>query len=145
MQSLTRVRMLAVLALGLFAGACGGHDGGTGPNTALDATYSLRRVNHVEIPAEADLNWGTAGFHDGTFDLYPDGTWEMEIHYVDVGTGEQNSLEDDGDYEMDGPTLHLSSAEFDDAFDGAMDGKNVTIKYDFDGDGAYESDFTFTR
>jgi hypothetical protein len=46
---------------------------------------------------------------------------------------------------MDGPTLHLSSDQWDDEFDGALDGNSITIKYDFDGDGTYESDFTFTH
>jgi hypothetical protein len=147
MQMLTRARTLATLGLTLvLAGACGGGDGtGPGGGDNLEAAYSLQRVNHVDVPAEAEMNWGTAGFRSGSLQLAGDGTWQMEIRYDNIDSGERLTLDDNGDYHRDGGTLHLSSDHFGDEFDGAVDGDKITIKYDFDGDGGYESDFTFSR
>lgn len=147
MQMLTRARTLATVCFTVVLAGCGGGDGNTGPGGGdnLQAAYSLQRVNHIDVPAEAEMNWGTAGFRSGSLELSGDGTWQMEIRYDNIDSGERLTLTDNGDYHRDGGTLHLSSDQFGDEFDGGLDGDKITIKYDFDGNGAYESDFTFTR
>jgi hypothetical protein len=89
MYMLKRAPTIAALGFGLLAGACGGHDGGaTGPGAGVNGSYSLRRVNHVEVPAEAELEWGTAGFRSGSLQLTGEGSWQMQIRYDNLDSGE---------------------------------------------------------
>jgi hypothetical protein len=135
------------LALGLpiFSGACGGGDGGTSPGGGPSGSYALVGVNEDGLPEDEPMNWGTASFRGGSLQLFADGTWEMAIQYVDVEENYSDTVQDYGDYDRDGEDLWFVSEAYGDEFEGTLDGDEVWVTYDFDGDGEYESDFVFVE
>lgn len=85
-----------------------------------------------------------AGFRGGALSLTERGTWAMAIRYRDVEAGEV-TFEDHGDYDREGEELYFRSWPYGDEFDGTIGDGAVVITYDFDGDGEYESHFTFVE
>jgi hypothetical protein len=129
----------------LLATACGNDGAGIGPGSNPTGSYELQLVNEDGLPENEPMNWGTAGFQSGSLRLSEDGSWEMRIDYENVERGEALNLQDHGDYDLDGRDLLFTSDAYSDEFEGTVDGNAVAITYDFDGDGEYESHFTFVK
>ena len=144
MRTMRWISTTAALGLALLTAACGGGDSG-GPSGGLAGDWQLVRVNEDGLPENEEYPWGTAGFTDGGLSLCADGCWEMWIEYDKVELGETWVLEDNGGFEVNGNQMLFSSEHYGDEFTAVRNGNSITLTYDFDGDGYYETDFTFTR
>ena len=146
MQATRWMPRATLLGLTLLAGACGGGDHNpTGPGGGLSGTYTLVGINEDGLPEDEPYNFGTASFTGGSLRLSQDGQWEMTIFYDHLEQDQSLQLEDYGQYGRQGDDLSFSSEAFGDRIDGGVDGGDVYLVYDFDGDGQYETEFTFER
>ncbi len=134
------------LGLALLAAACGGGDHNpTGPGGGLTGTWTLVGINEDGLPESEPYNFGTADFQSGTLRLSQDGQWEMTINYDHLEQNESRQLEDYGQYGQEDEDLSFASEAYGDHIEGGVDDGYVYMIYDFDGDGAYETEFTFER
>jgi hypothetical protein len=83
-----------------------------------------------------------ASFGRGSLQMSADGSWAMCIDVVQRGRGSR-TLRDYGEYEQDGRDLFFVSDANDDEFRGVLEADAVLVAYDFDGDGEYDTEFTF--
>ena len=102
-------------------------------------------INEDGLPESEPYNFGTADFQSGTLRLSQDGQWEMTINYDHLEQNESRQLEDYGQYDSHDEDLSFASEAYGDHIEGGMDDGYVYMIYDFDGDGAYETEFTFER
>ncbi|MDQ3697598.1 MAG: hypothetical protein M3373_06185 [Gemmatimonadota bacterium] len=133
--------LLAVSMLG--AAACGDDDNGTGPQ-GITGTYALRQVDGENLPADNDQGFITITVTAGSLVLDDDDTWEMTIAF-DIDDDPQVPFEDFGDFDRSGNSITFHSDEFDDQFSGSLSGDEITVDYDFDGDGSADTEFVFER
>ena len=146
MQTTHWIPRRALLGLALLAGACGGGDHNpTGPGGELAGTWTLVGINEDGLPESEDYNFGTADFQSGSLRLSQDGQWEMKIFYDHVEQNQSLQLDDYGQYGRNDADLSFASEAYGDHIEGGLDGGYVYMIYDFDGDGAYETEFTFER
>jgi hypothetical protein len=146
MQATRWMPRATLLGLTLLAGACGGGDHNpTGPGGGLSGTYTLVGINEDGLPEDEPYNFGTASFTGGSLRLGQDGQWEMTIFYDHLEQDQSLQLEDYGQYGRQGDDLSFSSEAYGDRIDGGVDDGDVYLVYDFDGDGQYETEFTFER
>lgn len=146
MQTTHWIPRSALLGLALLAAACGGGDHNpTGPGGGLAGTWTLVGINEDGLPESEDYNFGTANFQGGTLRLSQDGQWEMTINYDHLEQNESRQLEDYGQYGRNDEDLSFASEAYGDHIEGGVDDGYVYMIYDFDGDGAYETEFTFER
>lgn len=119
----TRVRRRVRVPLLLFAMAamaCGGSDGGSGPNDDdVFGTYTLMRANGEALPAkviENILGGGaiTTYVEHGSFRVSEDGTWAFAFHFQQAAIDDEEQLtyldyevEDAGTYSLQGETITL--------------------------------------
>jgi hypothetical protein len=135
-----------LVGLTLLAAGCGGGDHNpTGPGGGLAGTWTLVGINEDGLPESEPYTFGTADFQSGSLRLTQDGEWEMTIVYDHLEQNESRRLEDYGQYGRDDDDLSFTSAAFGDRIEGGVDEGFVYMIYDFDGDGAYETEFTFER
>ena len=111
----------------------------------VTGTWTLVGINEDGIPESEDYNFGTATFQGGTLRLSQDGEWEMTISYDHMEQNESRQLEDYGQYGRDDEDLSFASEAYGDHIEGGVDDGYVYMIYDFDGDGVYETEFTFER
>jgi hypothetical protein len=102
-------------------------------------------INEDGLPESEPYNFGTADFQSCTLRLSQDGQWEMTINYDHLEQNESRQLEDYGQYGRNDEDLSFASEAYGDHIEGGMDDGYVYMIYDFDGDGAYETEFTFER
>ncbi len=148
MQTTHWIPRSTLLGLILLAGACGGGDHNpTGPGGAggLTGTWTLVGINEDGLPESEDYNFGTADFQSGSLRLSQDGQWEMKIFYDHVEQNQSLQLDDYGQYDRDNEALSFASEAYGDHIEGGLDDGFVYMIYDFDGDGEYETEFTFER
>ena len=146
MQATRWMPRATLLGLTLLAGACGGGDHNpTGPGGGLGGTWTLVGINEDGLPEDEPYNFGTASFTGGSLRLSQDGQWEMTISYDHLEANQSLQLEDYGQYGRQGDDLSFASEAFGDHIDGGIDDGFVYLIYDFDGDGQYETEFTFER
>ena len=147
MQTTHWIPRSALLGLALLAGACGGGDHNpTGPGGGgLAGTWTLVGINEDGLPESEDYNFGTASFQSGSLRLGQDGQWEMKIFYDHVEQNQSLQLDDYGQYGRDNQDLSFASEAYGDRIEGGLDEGYVYMIYDFDGDGEYETEFTFER
>jgi hypothetical protein len=146
MQATRWMPRATLLGLTLLAGACGGGDHNpTGPGGGLGGTWNLVGINEDGLPEDEPYNFGTASFTGGSLRLSQDGQWEMTISYDHLEANQSLQLEDYGQYGRQGDDLSFASEAFGDHIDGGLDDGFVYLIYDFDGDGEYETEFTFER
>ena len=146
MRAIRWIPRTTFLGLTLLAAACGGGDGN--PHRfggGLTGTWTLVGINEDGLPESEPYNFGTADFQSGTLRLSQDGQWEMTINYDHLEQNESRQLEDYGQYGRDDEDLSFASEAYGDRIEGGMDDGYVYMIYDFDGDGAYETEFTFER
>jgi hypothetical protein len=146
MQATRWIPRSALVGLTLLAGACGGGDHNpTGPAGGLGGNWTLVGINEDGLPEDEPMNWGTASFQSGSLRLSQDDQWEMTINYDNLEQNQSLQLEDHGQYGRQGDDLSFASEAFGDHFEGGVDEGFVYLIYDFDGDGEYETEFTFER
>ena len=146
MRAIRWIPRTTLLGLTLLAAACGGGDHNpTGPGSGLTGTWTLVGINEDGLPESEPYNFGTADFQSGTLRLSQDGQWEMTINYDHLEQNESRQLEDYGKYDSHDEDLSFASEAYGDHIEGGMDDGYVYMIYDFDGDGAYETEFTFER
>ena len=146
MRAIRWVPRTTLLGLTLLAAACGGRDHHpTGPGGGLTGTWTLVGLNEDGLPESEPYNFGTADFQSGTLRLSQDGQWEMTINYDHLEQNESRQLEDYGQYGREDEDLSFASEAYGDHIEGGVDDGYVYMIYDFDGDGAYETEFTFER
>ncbi len=146
MRAIRWVPRTTLLGLTLLAAACGGGDHNpTRPGGGLTGTWTLVGINEDGLPESEPYNFGTADFQSGTLRLSQDGQWEMTINYDHLEQNESRQLEDYGQYGREDADLSFASEAYGDHIEGGVDDGYVYMIYDFDGDGAYETEFTFER
>ena len=146
MQATRWIPRTTLLYLTLLAGACGGGDHNpTGPGGGLGGTWTLVGINEDGLPEDEPYNFGTASFTGGSLRMSQDGEWEMTINYDHLEANESRQLDDYGQYGRQGDDLSFASEAYGDHIDGGLDDGYVYMIYDFDGDGEYETEFTFER
>ena len=116
----------------LMAACGGGGDGGTGPGGGdLAGDYRLISANDGALPATFTAqNCDPAQFTGGSLTLNTDGTFEMDVSYID-DEGNATGFPDHGHYQRHGDQLMFSSEEWGDQFEGEVDGGLVWTYYDF--------------
>jgi len=146
MRAIRWIPRTTLWGLTLLAAACGGGDHNpTGPAGGLTGTWTLVGINEDGLPESEPYTFGTADFQSGTLRLSQDGQWEMTINYDHLEQNESRQLEDYGQYGRDDEDLSFASEAYGDHIEGGVDDGYVYMIYDFDGDGAYETEFTFER
>ena len=90
---------------------------------------------------------GLYRFTTSTMDIDPLQTWALELRYTDDKS--DLGISDAGDMKWatdeQGILLSFDSEVYGDSFTGRAGNGLVAILYDFDGDGAAETTFTFAR
>lgn len=146
MQATRWISRTTLLGLALLAGACGGGDHNpTGPDGGVGGTWTLVGINEDGLPESEPMVWGSVTFRGGSLHLSQDGQWEMAIQFEHDETGQAAQAEDYGQYGREGDDLTFASEAFGDHIEGGLDDGFVYMIYDFDGDGQYETEFTFER
>ena len=146
MQATRWIPRAAMLTLTLLAVACGGGDHNpTGPGGDVGGTWTLVGINEDGLPESEPMVWGSVTFRAGSLHLSQDGAWEMTIQFEHDETGQATQAEDYGQYGRQGDDLSFASEAFGDHIEGGLDDGFVYLIYDFDGDGEYETEFTFER
>jgi len=115
------------------------------PVATAAVTWTLVGINEDGLPESEDYNFGTADFQSGSLRLSQDGQWEMKIFYDHVEQNQSLQLDDYGQYGRDNQDLSFASEAYGDHIEGGLDDGFVYMIYDFDGDGEYETEFTFER
>lgn len=118
----------------LMAACGGGSDAGTGPGGGdLTGDYQLISANDAALPAlYTAQNCDPARFTGGSLTLHNNGTFEMDVSYVNAANG-ADGFQDHGSYRRQGDQLLFSSDAWGDQFEGELDGGLVWTYYDFCG------------
>lgn len=119
----TRVRrpvLASLLLVAMTATACGGSDGGSGPNDDdVFGTYTLVRANGEAVPAKVLENTLGGGaiityVEHGSFRISEDGTWAFAFHFQQAAIDDEEQLtyldydvEDAGTYSLQAETITL--------------------------------------
>ena len=125
------VRLAVAAALSLPFAACGG-DGGTGLDTELSGTYTLRSVNGQPLPFVAyedavekfELLGDEFDFGARTF------TQSTDFRYTERGVVTTDTFEDSGRYTLDGNALTVEFDSDGSSVTGAVDGNSFTLAGD---------------
>ena len=123
------VRLAVAAALSLPLAACGG-DGGTGLDTELSGTYTLRTVNGQALPYVVE----SSGPND-RFELLGDEftfssrtfTETTDFRVTERGVVTTDSFEDSGRYTLDGNALTVTFDSDGSSATGAVDGNTFTL------------------
>lgn len=125
------------------------------PSTGIAGTYALFQINNskpgqmVTISNPDGKVIGLYRFDAGTqLVLEPLQTFDLQLRYTDE-KGEYG-IHDQGEFKQAGSSqgvlaLTFSSATYGDAFSAIAADDVVAIKYDFDGDGQFDTVFGFQR
>ena len=125
------VRLAIAAALSLPFAACGG-DGGTGLQSELSGTYTLRTVNGQPLPFVA--------YQDATdkiellgdeFQFSADSfTESVDVRYTERGVVTTDTFEDSGRYTLDGNALTVTYDSDGSSLTGAVNGNTFTLTGD---------------
>ena len=169
MSARTLITLGWVLALGLTA--CSGKAGnvtgptndpgpqnpGPGPDAGPAGGYVLEQINGSapgQLVTLANPGGEVIGLYRfdaaSTLELDAKHAFHLALRYTD--DKEQLGIDDSGRYDPAGPVaedgsqpLTLSSAFYGDVFAGVVLGNIVALRYDFDGDGQWDTSFGFRR
>jgi hypothetical protein len=144
-----RIRRLVTLApwtaLLLGIGCGGGDKAPTGPGGGeAPLSYGLASLGRMGLPADVALeDCSLTRFYGGRLQVTDDGSWEISLQVHDY-SGDWGYL-DEGEVEEDGATLWFNSAVSGASYEGAVDGSEMKIMYDWCYNGVPDVQLVFDR
>jgi hypothetical protein len=145
-----RMRRLPTLAAStalLLGTACGGGDKrptGPGGEQGPDS-FELVSLGRVGLPADVALEDCTlTRFYGGRLDVTEDGSWRIALQVHDDNYGDWGYL-DEGEIEEDGAAVWFDSGVSGASYQGAVDGSEVRIMYDWCYNGVPDVQLVFDR
>jgi hypothetical protein len=142
------MRRSGILAAGtavLLAAACGGGDNHpTGPGGGGMDTYDLVALGHAGLPADAELeDCMLTRFYSGGLQVDAVGNWQILLQVHDE-SGDWGYM-DQGQVEVDGTTVWFDSQVSGVSYQGAVDGTEVRIMYDWCANGVPDVQLVFDQ
>lgn len=144
-----RIRRLLTLApwtaLVLGIGCGGGDKGPTGPGADGPDSYELVSLGRMGLPADVQVeDCIPTRFFGGGLRLDEDGTWQLELEFYDDNYGNATAS-DEGEFQEDGGTVWLGSANSGVVHQGTLDGGELKIMYDWCYNGVADVQLVFDR